>query len=307
MLLGPAPSCFLAIEAGFAATLGTLGALSGAMKAMLACRAISWVEQARFEHTRQLTWCCTGINRKREDGMYNNGLTVNDGKLVESKRTGKVPWSVTMFLSLVVCAWLGSEVLSTAQSPDEGVPGKMRARQFVVVDDTGKERAEFGIMENGEAGMVVWNKKRSTAVSVGVDRTGMPRVTLENSKAEALLDFGILKDRFPAFVMRDASGRRRLGVMATEEERVAIALFDTDKTERCTVSLGRDGHPQIILKDAKGKARVSLMLDDNGTSALDLLSHQGKGRILFQVDALGQADAAIFGPDGQVTWSKAAP
>ena len=239
--------------------------------------------------------------------MSGHGLMTNNRNLIESNRTGKMRWSVTMLLPLAVCVLLGSGVLGTARSKDETVPNEIRARKFVVVDDTGKERAEFGIMENGETGMVVWNKNRSAAVSVSMDRFGMPRIVFENSKSEALLELGILEDRFPAFVMRDANGRRRLAVMATEGEAVAIGLYDTKKRNRCAVSLGRDGHPQITLKDDKGQVRVRLMLDNDGTCALDFLDGKGNKHIVFQVDAQGQADAAVFGPDGKATWSAGEP
>ena len=212
-----------------------------------------------------------------------------------------------MALPLAVCFWLGLGVLSTAQSEDRAVPVEIRARRFVVVDDTGRERAKFGVMEDGETGMVVWNKKKSTAVSVSMDRFEMPRIVLENSKAEALLDFGILGDRYPVLVMRDANGRRRLGVMVTEGGSVGIGLYDEEKRNRCGVALGRDGHPQITLKDDKGRVRASLMLDGRGACALDLFDPKGQERIVLQVDAQGHADAVVFGPNGEATWSASRP
>jgi len=73
------------------------------------------------------------------------------------------------------------------------------------------------------------------------------------------------------------------------------------------LSLGRDASPKITLKDDRGKIRASLMLDSSGTCALDLLNREGQERIAFQVDAKGQADAAVFGPDSKATWSAGKP
>ena len=88
---------------------------------------------------------------------------------------------------------------------------------------------------------------------------------------------------------------------------VTLGLYDTKKRNRCSVSLNRNGNPQIVLKDDKGNGRARLMLDDQGTCALDLLNSDDQGRIVFQVDAQGQADAAVFGPAGKATWSAGKP
>jgi len=239
--------------------------------------------------------------------MSELGLTTSNRNLVESKRTGKMRWSVTMLLPLVVCVLLGSDVLGTARSEDETVPKEIRARKFVVVDETGKERAEFGIMENGEAGMVIWNKKKSTAMAVGVDHTGMPNIVFQNSKGEALLELAMLEDKYPAFIMSDADGKRRLGMVVTDTGLVTLRLYDTKKKDRCAISLSPDGDPKIVLRDKQGNVRASVILDEKGTSALVLFNRKEQERIVFQVDAQGQADAAVFGPDGKTTWSAGKP
>lgn len=239
--------------------------------------------------------------------MYGHESTTSDRNLVESKTTGKMWWSLTMLVLLAVCFWLGSGVVSTADSKDETVPSEIRARKFVVVDGTGKKRAEFGIMEDGEARMVVWNKRKSTAMSVGVDHSGMPNIVFQNSKREALLELAMLDDKYPAFIMSDADGKRRLGMVVTESGLVTLRLYDTKKKDRCAISLGPDGDPRIVLRDKRGNVRASLILDEKGTSALVLFNRKEQERIVFQVDAQGQADAAVFGLDGKTIWSASNP
>ena len=129
--------------------------------------------------------------------MSELGLTTSNRNLVESNRTGKIRWSVTMLLPLVVCVLLGSGVLGTARSEDETVPKEIRARKFVVVDDNGKELAEFGVGSNGQPSMVVWNKGKSMVATMGMDDAGMPRFAFEKSSGEALLEFGVMDGRFP--------------------------------------------------------------------------------------------------------------
>ena len=43
--------------------------------------------------------------------MYGHESTTSDRNLVESKKTGKMRWSLTMLVVLAVCFWLGSGVL----------------------------------------------------------------------------------------------------------------------------------------------------------------------------------------------------
>ena len=93
----------------------------------------------------------------------------------------------------------------------------------------------------------------------------------------------------------------------TETGLVTIRLYDTKKKNRCAVSLSPEGDPRIILRDKQGNVRASLMLDDTGTAALVFLNRKQHERIVFQVDAQGQADAAVFGPDGKTIWSASNP
>lgn len=231
----------------------------------------------------------------------------SDTKMAELKGPGKMQRAVILLLPLAVCFWLGSRVLGTANGQDRSVPGETRARKFVVVDDAGQERAQFGLVDDGEVGLVVWNEKKSAAVSVSIDRFGMPRVALENSKAQHLLSLGILQDLYPVVLIADANGQRRLGLTVLEDGSVAFAMYDAEKRNRCAISLSKEGNPRIVMRDAKGQDRARLMLDDKGTCALDLLDGKGREHIVLQVDAEGQGDAAVFGPDGKRKWSAEKP
>lgn len=227
-------------------------------------------------------------------------------KVTALKRTTKMALSVGLLVPLAIGFWLGSSVPSTAHGEGESVPNEIRARNFVVVDDTGKDRAKFGIIED-QVEMVLWNKNRSTSLSVSMDRSGMPRITFENSQAQPLLELVMIEDKYPAFVMSDAKGRRRLGMVITDTGVVVLSFYDTKKRGRCTITVDGDGIPQIALKDDKGNVRAIFVLDDKGTCGLGLLNSQSQGRIVFQVDAEGQAEAVVFGPDGKATWSAGKP
>lgn len=218
-----------------------------------------------------------------------------------SKRRIGLVCGVGLLLSAACFAW------QAFGAPNEGnaAPSKIQARSFAVVDSSGKELAEFGVLQNGQPGMIIWGKDRGIAASIGIDQSGMPRFAFENSKGEALLELGVGDKLAPVFFMRSPDGKRRLGAIVTETGSVAIGLYDSLKRDRCMVRVGPDGHPEIILRDEQGKARVSLTVDDKGTAAFVLLDRTGNERTVFQVDTQGNADAAVIGSDGKPTWSAA--
>ena len=151
----------------------------------------------------------------------------------------QVSFGMITLVLLFASVWAVLRAQGAAESEVDGVPREIQAQRFVVVDDTGKERAEFGILPNGEAGMIVWNKGKSALVSLRIDQAGMPHFVFENSHGRALLELGVLENRSPILVMRDAEGRRRLGIMVTEGGSVAIGFYDTLKRNRCTVGLSQ--------------------------------------------------------------------
>jgi len=237
--------------------------------------------------------------------MYRQESNAGDrpqGEMVEQKGKGATLGPV-LFMFFGAFVWQAFGAASTAQSDDKTVANKIRAKSFVVVDDSGKELGEFGVLSNGQPGMIVRNKDKSISASIGMDQGGMPRFAFENDKGDALLELGLGDQGETVFIMRTPDGKRRLGIIVLGTGSVGIGLYDSEKRNRCMVSLGADGHPKITLRDDQGKARVSLMVDDKGTASLVLLDRTGAERIVFQVDTQGNADAAVFGPDGKPTWT----
>ncbi len=240
----------------------------------------------------------------------NGGASVDGGKLESGRKSAEFERTEEMRLILaILLSWLGGAWLVLAASENGSSEGsrsvaqELRAHTFVVVDDKGEKQCEFGKLERGEIGMVIWNKKKTAAVSVSIDRFGMPRIAFENSKSNAVLQIGVLDDDHPAFVLSDGDGRRRLGMVVAEKGEVSIGLYDTDKRKRLSLTLGKHGDPRVLLRDRQGVIRARLMVDDTDTVALDLLDPKGQPHIVLQVDSEGQADSAVIGADGQPIWS----
>ena len=184
---------------------------------------------------------------------------------------------------------------------------EIRAQRFVVVDETGTERARFGILEHGEPGMIIWTKKKTAALTATIDRLGGPRVTLTERGGEDLLTLGIANDRHPLLVMTDETGRRRLVIMAGTGAGASVGLYDAQQRNRCTIALRESGEPEITLKDAQERIRGDFMMDQNGTVALALWDRNREARVVFQINPENIADAAVFGVDGVPIWSASNP
>jgi len=231
--------------------------------------------------------------------MRNGGWYPN---FIESENRDGMKIGLTIILFLMAFAWFGLGAIRSNQSKVETVQREIRAQRYMVVDDTGKVRAEFGILPNGQTGMVVWDKGKSTNVSLTVDRNGTPRLDFANSNGASMIELGVL-NQSPAFIMRSADGKRRLGTIVTESGSVGFGLYDSAKQDRCMLYVGRDGHPKLTLKDDKGKVRARLMIDSSGTCALDMLDRNGKERIVSQVDSQGETEMAILGQNGKPVWT----
>lgn len=200
-------------------------------------------------------------------------------------------------------AWLCLYQPSTAHTSDSPVSREVRAQRYVVVDEGGNERAEFGVLPDGSARLIVWNKSKEFAASVGVDDFGMPHLAFGRPDRPPLVDIGILDKRSPVLIMRDARGKRRLGIVVTDVGTVSVGVYDKRGRNRCNLFMDNDGRPTLTLSDDKGTIRARLMIDTDGSSALDLFDRAARARVVLQVDADGEPGIAILNADGQGGWS----
>ena len=219
----------------------------------------------------------------------------------------------TMRLALTALLSTGAVVLvalgrpSTGQTNVSGVQNEVRARKFVLVDEAGHERAELGINPDGRAGLVVWDKAKGMSAWLGTDDREMPVLTFGSKTGEPLMEFGVLDGRSPVFIMRAADGKRRVGLVVTKTGAAGIGVYDAEGRNRGILYMDEAGYPQLTLKDNNGEPRASVIVTSNGTCALTLFDAKGQERIVFQVQAQGEADAAVFARDGKVKWSTGNP
>jgi hypothetical protein len=214
----------------------------------------------------------------------------------------RLPWALAFAgIVAVVCT---IELIARGAFAVDG-PKRMeeiKANRFVVVDESGKTTAEFGVLSDGRPGLAVWDNKTNLVAVLSIDDGG-PRFSFQNKTGVSLLSIGLVDGNLPVMVFNGTDGGRRLGMVVTENGTVALQLNDLRKQKRCELSVDREGQPKIVLRDRDGNARAGLIVHDKGGSGLDLLDAAGRTRAVMQVNNEGEPDAALLGPNGEALWS----
>ena len=209
-------------------------------------------------------------------------------------------WEVTVLLA--VLALVGSEVRQKNVVNDV-----VRARQFVLVDQDGKERAIFGVNTNGVVSLNMLDLRGTNRVALMVGRFGAPVLSLfdENgSQVTRLLGGGLDLYDGGHLDLYDERGTNCVSLSSWRDGRLdlynergtecvslsgddiggCLSLRDQRGTNR--VLLSSWGGPSLDLYDQNGNARATLGVSKDGTS-LDLLDENGKGCAALQVLKLG--------------------
>lgn len=122
----------------------------------------------------------------------------------------------------VACVGL-AVLMGAAPSKKAKIPGEVRAGRFVLVDKTGKARAEWATTSENQSYLVL------------LDEAGKPRLTLSLSQyGEPRLSFA------------DAAGNRRIGLSL---DLYGVLLRFTDDAGKLRAALGvpAEGEPEIEL------------------------------------------------------------
>jgi len=207
-----------------------------------------------------------------------------------------------LFVGLSVL-WLTSEYCGGFGDADRGDHAEVRARRFVLIDASGKERGEFSMTPGGKPALRIWDRKATVSATVEIDPRGMPRVALQQTDGKPLIEFGVLAKEHPVFLMHDGTGVRRVGFVVADQQEVAALLYDGSGERRLRVGLDDDGNPQLVLRDKNGRGRIHITHNEQGGAGLDLLDAKGRARAVVQVDSTGEGTMGVIGSDGKPTWT----
>jgi len=135
-------------------------------------------------------------------------------------------WKICAGGAALVCAFMLLLGANSAKTVEE-----LRARRFVVVDQSGNSVGEFSALEGSSALMLS-------------DATGAPRV---------VLSYGY--DTPAGLSLRDGKRATRADLSLRLDNSVALDLFDKEGRLRATMGINSDGIPQATFQDQSGNSR----------------------------------------------------
>lgn len=152
------------------------------------------------------------------------------------------------FGTLVLVAALGG------MNATEPIPRKITAREFDVLDDSGKVRAEMGIQANGISYIQVNDVQARARAGLTTDASGAAaNIEVLGPKGHPLAVVGASRFGGGDFTVDDSQGRTRAIITATDSLGSSdLWLYDASGNRRATMTVDASGAPSIHLSDAQG-------------------------------------------------------
>ena len=123
--------------------------------------------------------------------------------------------------------------------------------RFIMLDDNGEFRMEFGLGAAGEPQMWMRDRDGHIRTRVFLNETGGPGIRFLDTDGKVRTAFGLSKAGSPTLIMRDASGRDRVALWQEEGE-LGLSLADSAGLPRASLALKQD-RPSLAFYDTAGK------------------------------------------------------
>ncbi len=169
-------------------------------------------------------------------------------------------------LAVVVVAGLLGGALSERtyrQRPafaQEDEPQVVRAQQFVVVDDGGKDQAVLGAAPWGGPRLEFYDQEGNERLAVALGTDGNPYLGLYardlflREDGSSALSLGLIGEQsIPRLSMLDPVGNTRVTLALTPEGDPQLVLSDGNDVGRLVCEVLEDGSPEITLRDEKNE------------------------------------------------------
>lgn len=216
--------------------------------------------------------------------------------------TRSILWAITLVLCCAVVSGfvaVAARAWPSAQRPIERAAPQgtetrliisateIRTQGLALVDETGNERAWFGVGQEGEIGLYCRDKNRTVRLSMSVMPDGTPLINLSNSAGKHCTTISV-HEGGPILFLSDASGHHRLALLCTSEGSFVNLFRETDLPE-AQFSLNADG-PLLAFWDEKGTIRATFgssdfRMPDNSVRKMPpstLVLFSEKGRVAFK-------------------------
>ena len=163
-------------------------------------------------------------------------------------------------------------------SPIGSVVDEVRAKRFVLVEDTGKVRAVLGAATRGAVSLELLDNDGKVRSVLIVDSNGTPRLEL----------FG-------------ADEARRI-VLSVFPNRSGLGIFGEAGRGGAILDVVTDGTASLGLTDNKERSRAGLQLSSDGTTLLNFNDTNDKIRAALGVGADGSPGFGMWNRDGKRIW-----
>lgn len=192
------------------------------------------------------------------------------------------------------------------------VPQELRAKKFVLTDDTGARRAVLETLENGASRLALYKKGGKGEVELAVGRDGVPYLVLTDSGGLTFL--GISPDGSASINLGGSTaGFLTLRAVSDGSAQVSVRGKDSKGALQAAGLLKADskGEVSLVLHDPGIKSLVRLIMTDDGSPRLILTDRGGYEALLGQVglqaksgvvEQRAASSLVLFDKDGKVIW-----
>lgn len=202
---------------------------------------------------------------------------------------------------LVILGMLPMLLASRAAGPEK----ELRASRFVLVDEKGVERGEFGFSPAGAARLLIHGKKSGKGMLMFVDDDeGTANIIMYGRNKTTRLGIGIRKTGQAFLELWDKDGKAHIGLGVDKKHGAVIKLTDRSRKTRVRLVARESGSSGIALLDQGGLGRGAFVIDDAGRTLFVMQDLEGNPRVAISTEKDGSSPTiGIVGKKGQASLS----
>jgi hypothetical protein len=150
---------------------------------------------------------------------------------------------ITLFLLLIGFIWSANQGLMLR-------PPAIEATRFVVVDAQGRQRATWGLDDDGAARLVLLDSLGVARLRLSVLSSGWPGIALVDDHGRTRSALGVLPDATNSLVFADAAGNTRIVLGVAPDETTTLVFADHVGQTRAAIGVAATGLSTLLLSDS---------------------------------------------------------
>lgn len=150
---------------------------------------------------------------------------------------------VALFLLLIGFIWSANQGLMLR-------PHLVEATRFVVVDAQGRQRATWGLDDDGASRLALLDSLGAARLRLSVLPSGWPGLALVDDHGRTRSALGVLPDATNSLVFADAAGNTRIVLGVAPDETTTLVFADHVGHTRAAIGVAATGLPTLLLSDS---------------------------------------------------------